>query len=370
MARNTAITKTAKPVYTVTDQEIFTRLRQEVRRLVTDLEPKRKYTILFKAWFFPSLYILIYLFALVFGSNLKIFFACYILLGLQLVFVFLNIIHDAVHGTIFKSKKANQIYVHLFDLMGANSFIWQLRHVRYHHNYPNVNGWDTDIEQSKLFRVFPDATFSPVHKYQHIYLPLLYPFYLLNWLLVRDFKDFFKKKGIVKKLVHIPRVEYLQLFFFKSVFLFYMIVLPVLVLSITWMQALLAFFIMLFTASIFSLSVLLPPHANIESEFPVPGKNNQLPHSWMMHMMLTTNDIKGNNFFTRFFMGCFNFHVVHHLFPNVNHIYYPELTQTLMQFAEEYHLPYRRFSLLTSLKNHYRLLKQNGIRENFFEETM
>jgi linoleoyl-CoA desaturase len=127
---------------------------------------------------------------------------------------------------------------------------------------------------------------------------------------------------------------------------------------------------MLFTASIFSLSVLLPPHANIESEFPVPGKNNQLPHSWMMHMMLTTNDIKGNNFFTRFFMGCFNFHVVHHLFPNVNHIYYPELTQKLMQFAEEYHLPYRRFSLLTSLKNHYRLLKQNGIRENFFEETM
>lgn len=370
MPGNTLRHEGSKPFYSVSDQEIFRKLRLDVKKIVHDYEPKRKKIVLFKAFLFPAVYFQIYVSALLFGNDVRVFYTCYFLLGVQLVFLFLNIIHDAVHGTIFKKKWANLIYVYLFDVMGANSFIWKLRHVRYHHNYPNVNGWDTDIEQSALFRVFPDSDYSPAHKYQHLYLPLLYPLYLANWLLIRDFKDFFKQNSTVKKLIRIPGPEYVKLFFFKSVFLFYIIVLPKLVLPISWTHVLIAFFIMLFTASVFSLVVLLPPHANTESEFPVPNTNNQLPHSWMMHMFLTTNDISENNFFTRFFMGCFNFHVVHHLFPNVNHVYYPELTQHLKQFSQEHHLPYRQFSLLTSLRNHYRLLKQNRIRENFFEETM
>jgi len=370
MAGKVSVNQNTKPFYIVSDQEIFRKLRLDVKQILKDLEPKRKNKILFKAFFFPVFYFLIYTIALVYGNNVSVFFLCYFFLGLQLVFVFLNIIHDAVHGTIFKTKWANRLYVHLFDFMGANSFIWQLRHVRFHHNYPNVNGWDTDIEQSRLFRVFPDANYAPAHKYQHLYLPMLYPFYLANWLLIRDFKDFFNRKSTVRKLIQIPGIEYVKLFAFKTIFLFYMIALPKLVLSVTWGQILIAFFIMLFTASIFSLSVLLTPHANTESEFPVPDEKNQLPYSWMMHMMLTTNDITEDNFFTRFFMGCFNFHVVHHLFPNVNHAYYPELTQRLKQYSQLYQLPYRQFPLFTSLKNHYRLLKRNRIRENFFEETM
>jgi linoleoyl-CoA desaturase len=370
MTRNVSINQASRPFYSNSEQEVFRKLRRDAKDLVEQLQPKRRKQILFKAFFFPSIYFLTYIFALLFGDNITVFYTSYFLLGIQLVFVFLNIIHDAVHGTIFKSKWANQLYVQLFDLMGANSFIWQLRHVRFHHNYPNVKGWDTDIEQSRIFRVFPDADYSPVHKYQHIYLPLLYPWYLCNWLLVRDFKDFLSAKSTVRKLVHIPPIEYVKLFLFKAAFLFYMIVLPKQILLISWGESLTAFFIMLFTASIFSLTVLLPPHANTENEFPAPNGANQLPHSWMMHMLRTTNDISGNNFFTRFFMGCFNFHVVHHLFPDVNHVYYPELTKRLKQYAKEYQLPYRQFTLLRALKNHYLLLKQNGIRENFFEETM
>jgi linoleoyl-CoA desaturase len=362
---------TTKPVYSVADdQPVFQQLRRDVKQIVSQLEEKRKAEIIIKAIFFPAVYILTYGAALYWGSDVRIFYSCYFLLGLWLVFVFLNIIHDAVHGTIFKSKKANQWYVHFFDLMGANSYIWQLRHVRFHHNYPNVNGWDTDIEQSSVFRVFPDGEYSRMHKYQHIYLPLLYPFYLANWLLVRDFKDFFNKKKTVRKLIDIPVVEYIKLFFFKLLFLFYMIALPKIILPLSWGQILVAFLIMLFTASIFSLAVLLSPHANTESAFPLPDEENRLPHSWMMHMMLTTNDVTHNNFFTRFFMGCFNFHVVHHLFPNVNHVYYPEITARLKQLAQQYALPYREYSLIHSLKSHYKLLKQNRIKENIFEETM
>ena len=360
-----------KPQYTRSgNEEIFQQLRQEVKQIVLQLGPVRRKEIVFKAIFFPLLYFMVYSAALLWGGNTAVLFTCYFLLGVLLLFIFLNIIHDAVHDCIFRNNKVNKAFVYLFDLIGANSYIWQLRHVKFHHNYPNVNGWDTDIEQSDLARVFPTGGFSKMHRYQHIYLPLLYPLYLANWLLVRDFKDFFNKRKTVHKLVKIPAMEYVKLFFFKALFLFYLIALPKIILGISWGTMLVAFSIMLFTASIFSLTVLLSPHANTESEFPLADEQNKLPHSWMMHMMLTTNDVKEDNWFTRFFMGCFNYHVVHHLFPNVHHAFYPEITEKLKQYAGDHHLPYRQFTLLTSLKNHYRLLKQNRIPENIFEETM
>lgn len=360
-----------KPTYPRTgDEFIFTELRKQVKDTVAALEPMRGRTIVFKAILLPLVYFSVYVAALAWGQHSLALFTCYFLMGLLLVSIFLNVIHDAVHGTIFRNDKLNSAYVHLFDLMGANSFIWKLRHVRFHHNYPNVNGWDTDIEQSSLARIFPSGNFSRFHKYQHIYLPFLYPLYLANWLLVRDFKDFFNRKKTVRKLVDIPRIEYFKLFLFKGFFLLYMIVLPKLILHVSWVTVIMAFATMLFTASIASLMVLLSPHANTESSFPLPDEKNSFQHSWMMHMLLTTNDVSHDNWFTRFFMGCFNFHVVHHLFPNVNHIYYPEITQLLIKQAENYNLPYRQFSLLTSLKNHYVLLKNNRIDENIFEETM
>lgn len=363
--------KVTRPQYMKSGHEtIFQQLRQDVHALVAQLEPKRRSGIMFKALLFPILYILIYISLLRWGDHAGVFYTAYFGLGILLVIIFLNIIHDAVHGTIFRSKQLNEWYVYLFDVMGANSYTWRMRHVRFHHNYPNVNGWDTDIEQSKLARIFPTDEHLWIHRYQHIYLPLLYPLYLLNWLLIRDFKDFFNKKRTVWKLTTIPKEEYIKLFLFKAFFLFYLIVLPHWVLNVSWVKVLTGFFVMMFTASVFSLIVLLSPHANNHSEFPLPDKNNQLPYNWMMHMLKTTNDVQSDNWFTRFCMGCFNFHVVHHLFPNVNHVYYPEVTDLLKQYAARYDLPYKSYSLGTSLLNHYRLLKRNGATEDIFEETM
>ena len=174
----------------------------------------------------------------------------------------------------------------------------------------------------------------------------------------------------MRKLIAIPRIEYAKLFLFKGFFIFYIVILPKLLLGISWGTMVIAFAIMLFTASIASLMVLLSPHANTESSFPLPNEENKFQHSWMMHMLITTNDITHDNWFTRFFMGCFNYHVVHHLFPNVNHAFYPEITSVLKQQAEKYNLPYRQFSLIHSLKNHYKLLKNNRHVDNIFEETM
>jgi linoleoyl-CoA desaturase len=360
-----------KPVFLKSaDEALFRDIKHKAHDIVRQLEPQRGWQITFKAILFPALFVAAYTSALIWGEHIRVLYGCYFVMGLLLVIIFLNQIHDAVHGVLWKKKWLNELYIHFFDLMGANSYVWRVRHTRLHHNYPNIMGWDSDIEQSDLARVFPYGPYSKIHKYQHIYLPLIYPFYLLNWLLVRDFKDFFNKKKPVWKVTQIPKKEYYKLFFFKAFFLFYTIVIPKLVLPISWGQAIAAFLIFIFTASIFSLIVLLSPHANTENEFPLPDEHNQIHHPWFMHQLKNTNDVTHDNWFTRFFMGCFNYHVAHHLFPNINHVYYPEVTAILREEARKHGLPYRSYPLWYSLKKHYELLKQNRMPENIFEETM
>src|SRR5437764_12836440 len=137
-----------------------------------------------------------------------------------------------------------------------------------------------------------------------------------------------------------------------------------LVLHISFWEVFIAFLIMMFTASIFALIVLLPPHANTESNFPLPDDEGKMATSWFVHQLSCTSDVAEDNWFTRFFMGCFNYHIAHHLFPSVHHVYYPEVTKVIERFAEKYNLSYRKYPLITSLKNHYRLLKQNEFHEN------
>jgi len=362
-----------KPKFSAgTHEFIFQLLRKDVQEIVDRSARNRQWEIRSKAIFFPLLYLFFWLIAMMWSDRPFIFYGAYIGLGLMVVIIFLNIIHEAVHRTIFKSKKLNDLFVYLFDLLGANSFIWRLRHVRFHHNYPNVNGWDTDIEQNEMVRIFPSGPLSHLHRYQHIYLPFLYPFFLFNWLLIRDFRDFFNSAKTVRKLITIPAKEYVKLFIFKFFFFFYLIFFPILFLDIGWIQALTGFILMIMTASVFSLLVLLPPHANIHAEFPIPDAQHHLPQNWFMHMLMTTNDVEEDNLFTRVFMGCFNYHVAHHLFPNVNHIYYPEITEKLRGYAAQYGLPYRRLRLISALYGHYKLIRKNGKIDDFniWEESI
>ncbi|HEU5051662.1 MAG TPA: fatty acid desaturase [Hanamia sp.] len=364
------ITIASKPVFPKDNSsEIFLKLREKAFRLVDDLESKRKNTIIIKSILFPLLYIGAYISAIVWARIPFVFYGCYFIMGLMVMVIFINLIHDAVHHVLFHNKNLNNLFVYFFDLMGANSYAWKIRHTRLHHNYPNVMGWDSDIDQSPLARVFPHGPFSRLHKYQHIYLPVLYFFYLLNWLLVRDFKDYFNRKRAIWKVVDIPKREFVKLFFFKTFFIFYMIAVPIII-GVGWLQAVAAFLLMVFTATFFSLLILLSPHANVDHDFPLPNERNILPQSWFMHQINHTNDVIHDNWFIRFFMGSFNYHVAHHLFPSIGHMYYPEVTQALKEVANEEGLPYKSFTLLHTLMSHYRLLKSNRKVENIFEETM
>ena len=360
-----------KPVFAKDEiDEVFRRIKQQVIVTVRELTPHRRPQILFKAILFPLLFLAAYTLLLVYGNSTWVLYTSYCLMGIMLVVIFLNLVHEAVHQTLFKKRWLNDLYIHLLDLLGANSFVWKIRHTRLHHNYPNIRGWDSDIEQSGLARIFPTGPYKSIHRYQHLYLPALYPLFLFNWLLIRDFKDYFNKNKIVWKVITIPRKEYRRLFLFKALFIFYTLLLPKLLLGISWIVVISGFCIMMLTASLLALLVLISPHANTENEFPLPDADNRMQRSWFLHQLYNTNDVKEDNWITRFFMGSFNYHISHHLFPHVHHIFYPDITKIIREEALRNNLPYRSYPLLTTLYNHYKLLRQNRLPEDIFEETM
>ena len=352
------------------EKDFFPRLRQIVNEAVGNskknvyLETGIKVTFLILTYF--GLYTLI----LLKGNSLAWLFPCYILLAAVTIMIFLNVVHDAAHNALFRSKFLNETAQYALELFGTNSYIWRIRHVRLHHAFPNIPTWDCDIEQSDLVKIFPDSKTFWYHKYQHIYLPILYFTYTLNWLFIRDFRDFFAKDRIVRKAVKIPTKEFIKLFATKIFYVVYMVVVPILVLNIAWYWVLLAFLSMHIIASGMGLVALLSTHAGENAVWTYPDEDGKIDQTWAYHQMLSTNDFAPENKLINFTYGCFNHHVAHHLFPTVSHVHYPAITRIIRDFAQENNLPYRCYNVPEAITSHFKLLRNNALHESVFEETM
>lgn len=349
------------------DNGHFKCLRQLVNDKVKSL-PKTR--LLFKPVFAISLiliYISLYGYAILGAHEARSFYFLYMGLGFISVLIFINVIHDAVHDNVFKSRKANFYLMHIFDILGGNSYIWKQRHIHFHHNFPNIAEWDSDIEQSGYLKIYPHDKTLKIMRYQHYFVFLLYPLYLFNWIFLRDFKDFFKNNRIVKKAVNIPKIEYYKLFFFKLFFLFYLVVVPILF-GYNLLVALKALGLLLVSGSVFALIVLLTPHVNIKCEFPLPDSNGKVKNTWLQHQFITTNDLNLNNWFTRNIMGNFNYHISHHLFPRISSTYAPEITEVIKEYAKEHGFEYRSYNLTQALSYHIKLIKSNALDIEFLEE--
>jgi len=347
------------------DSRQFKMLQKEVKLLLASLNRSKRVENYIKAFLLPVLYYALFITALL-SSMPSTYFLCSFGMGLFIVLIYLNLLHEAVHDNLFRSKKMNRFYIILFDLIGANSFIFKKRHVIFHHHYPNVAGWDTDIEQSGPIKIFPFAKTKYFHKYQHILFVILYPLYLFNWVLIRDFKDFFDSSRVVRKLVEIPTLEYVKIIFFKFLYLFNMLILPVMFFNQAITTVLVGTIIMLFSASVFSLIALLTPHVNNHNSYFKNHENKTIQTSWFQLQLATTNDIAVNNWVTRNLLGNFNFHLAHHLFPKISNVYAPEITNVIRTFARKNQLNYRTYSIINCLKSHLNLLRANSVSEQNF----
>lgn len=359
--------ETLKPKFAKeTNDEFYKQMRREVRnKVLSRPDIQRKNSI--KAVVLLLCYVGAYIGILTLGNYTGLLALFYLLMGFSMIIVFVNSIHDAAHHSAFKNNSYNSLYAWTLELFGGNSYIWVKRHNLLHHPYANIQDWDIDIKQSDMVRIFPNSKYLPLHRYQHVYMFLLYPFYTLNWIFVRDFKDFFADEdSILKRVIQIPKIEYAKLFFFKIFNLFYMLVVPYMVLQQSFATIFICWLLMHLSASLLGVVALVSTHADEHAHFPEVPKDGKLSISWVRHQLDVTKDFSADSRLATFMYGGFTHHVAHHLFPWVPHSYLPHITPIIRRYARKYNLPYKSYPVGEAIRSHFRLLKNNGLEENIF----
>lgn len=284
-----------------------------------------------------------------------------IALGINMSMIGFNICHDAIHGSYSNNASVNKALGFIFNIIGANVYVWNITHNKIHHTYTNIIGHDGDLDVAPgMVRVSPEEAYKPIHKYQHIYAFFLYSLASLSWFFRKDYVKFFQKQ-VGSHVNNHPKIEYFNLFFYKIVYYTLFIVIPLVVMEITWWQFLIGFLMMNFAEGLVLALVFQLAHLVQDTEMPNPKPNEDIAESWAEHQMRTTANFARKSSLAAFTCGGLNFQVEHHLFPKVCHIHYPAISEIVRETALEHGLPYNENeTFFSALQSHYRFLKIAG----------
>src|SRR5258708_5038846 len=117
-----------------------------------------------------------------------------VFLGCVTAAIGFNVMHDGAHGSFSKYKWVNVLAAFSLNILGGNTFIWNVKHNIIHHAFTNVDGVDDDIDIQPWLRMSSSQKKYRLHKYQHIYFWFLYSLLYLLWVFVLDYTKYFKGK--------------------------------------------------------------------------------------------------------------------------------------------------------------------------------
>ncbi len=281
--------------------------------------------------------------------------------GLFVLLLVTNIAHDAAHDALSGYKKFDR-FVHTvtFSLLGANAYLWRLRHVKSHHNFPNVNGCDVDIDENPFVRLSPNHPGRWYQCFQHLYAPLIYAMVALHSIFVQDLVYLFKKRLANLHDIRHPPLQYLLFVVTKAAYFGLTLALPIALLDFAWWQVLIGYLCVTAIQSLVFVFMLIGTHFTEETVFPSVNEEGYLPDSWADHALLTSTDWLPRSRLANFISGGANAHAAHHLFPNVSHVHYIAISKIIRQTAAEFSKPYKEAGLMQMVISHFRLLRRLG----------
>ena len=289
----------------------------------------------------------------------------WMLLGLFIAFNGFNVAHDAVHGAFSKYPLLNRIFSYVFNLLGANEYMWKIMHNVIHHTYTNIAGHDEDLEPVSFIRLNTEKKLKKIHRYQHWYAIFFYSFASLSWVLKKEFDTFFRKNiGNFENKKH-PVHEYFVLFGSKLAYFFVFLVLPIMLLSQAWWLTVIGFFLLHVVEGLSIAIVFQLAHVVEAADFPEPAADGTMENAWAIHQVKTTANFARKSFLANWFFGGLNFQVEHHLFPQICHVHYQKLSEIVKQTAEEFNLRYNEYeTMMQAFRSHLRMLKRLGREES------
>jgi linoleoyl-CoA desaturase len=285
-----------------------------------------------------------------------------VLLGIGFAGIGFAVTHDALHGAYSENPRVNGAIGWLFDLLGANGYMWKITHNVIHHTYTNIDGVDEDLTVSPLLRLSPGAPLLGIHRFQPYYAFFAYGLSTLFWVLAKDFKYFFKRDlGPYQNKKH-PTGEWINLFVTKAIYYTWAIIIPLVVLTnVRWWQFLIGFVVMHLVAGFILGVVFQLAHVVEGPEYPLPDDAGRMEHQWLLHEMETTSNFARNNPLITWYVGGLNYQVEHHLFPKVCSAHYPAISPIVERIATRHGVPYHQHrTLLGAVRSHYRMLEALG----------
>src|SRR5262249_9135374 len=136
-----------------------------------------------------------------------------------------------------------------FTMIGADPYLWRMRHVRSHHVFPNVNGCDIDIDSNLLLRLSPNHPKRAYQRYQHLYAPLVFWIVDIHTVFIQDVHYLFKRELANMVDIRHPPLAYAGFLACKAVFLAIVFFVPAFMLPFHWWQVLIGALLMSFVSS-------------------------------------------------------------------------------------------------------------------------
>jgi linoleoyl-CoA desaturase len=283
-----------------------------------------------------------------------------ILLGCLVAAIGFNVMHDGAHGSFSKYKWLNRLAAFSLNILGGNSFIWNMKHNVIHHAYTNVDGVDDDIDIQPWLRMSRTQKKYKMHKYQHLYFWILYSLLYIFWVFLLDYQKYFKGRIGNMAVKKMKLIDHFIFWGFKFVHLFLFIGLPV------WMVGfeswLISFLIFTLVAGFVLSLVFQLAHTVEHTAFPVADPvTGKMEDEWAIHQLRTTANFATKNKLITWLVGGLNFQIEHHLFPKISHVHYPALREIVKKICEERGIHYIEFrNLRFAIASHVIFLKQMG----------
>lgn len=283
-----------------------------------------------------------------------------VLLGFIGASIGFNVMHDACHGSYSSKKWVNEIFGYSLNMLGGNAFIWKFKHNIIHHTYTNVDGIDDDIAKSPLMRQCPSQKWVPAHRFQHIYVVLVYAISSFAWVAIMDFNKYFKQKVYTTELQKMSTKEHVIFWLSKVLYVLVYIAIPIYAVGVgPWAIG----FTCMHLAMGWTLALVFQlAHVVENTEFETATEDPKtIENEWAVHQVKTTANFARKSKLVSWFVGGLNFQVEHHLFPRVSHIHYPALSEIVKKNCEKFHLPYNEYKTMGgAMASHFRMMKQLG----------
>ena len=324
-----------------------------------NLKPTGNIELYFKAFLFISFAFTSYIFLLFGNYNAGIGIVLCIIMGLTLAGIAMNVMHDACHGSFSQRKWINTLTGLTMNALGSNAFLWKIKHNIIHHTYTNIATVDSDIENWPLLRQTPVQKCLRIHRYQHLYMFLLYAVTTLHWMLIFDFEKYFTRRFASTMVRNISLTEHVLFWLSKILYVTFYIAIPITLLG--WQAWLIGFLIVHTSMGVVLTTIFQLAHL-VEKTTIENGESQKLiDREWAIHELMTTADFATGNKVLNWYLGGLNFQVEHHLFPRISHIHYPALNSIVKRECSRFGISYHCYDTLReAIFSHVRLMKKLG----------